>query len=498
MDSLKSGSRSANQLRHLKQLFNCHSSAGRAISTTTTATAPPSFLRHLSPHNQPLLTPCSSSVMAIRHLRTGRDPKGGFEERYEQNPGIIVPEWEAYVIERSGKYVKTLTAGTYQNDPELGRIAYILSLKEGPFSVAHQTAVTKDNVAISINGDLFLKIVNPKLASYAVEKPKDALINLARTTIQSEVGKMTLEETQSEWKVLNEKIASAINETAKEWGLECSRSEMKKKTLPQEKKVLAVAKPQIIRAELEKLADKFFSDATNVLASKAGKVSGPNLKAEWERIANSVAEKLERYLKGEEEPIVKMNQILKEGGGGERLREDHTLWPEIRRARNKKAEFIEIVPEGKAYVVERSGKYLKTILTEGAHELDPFKDIITYEYSLEEHFVRNSQPHVVTKDNATVSVSGTLCVKVVDPKLASYVIINPIDALIECANSTLQSKFREIRVDGILLEKSDTLNEEIRAAIDEAAKGWGLQCVSYEIDRISDRALLGDYTYFSS
>ncbi|CAI9103699.1 OLC1v1002232C1 [Oldenlandia corymbosa var. corymbosa] len=488
MNTLRSGSRSANQLRHLKQLLNNR----RAISTTT---APPTFLlsNHLSPRHHPVLLPPSSSVTAVRQLRTGRDPSGGFQEMYQPNPApirMVVPEEEAYVIERFGEYAKTLTAGTHQFNPALDKIAYILSLKEGPFSVTHQTAFTQDNISISIDGDLFLKIVDPKLASYAVDKPKDALLNLARTAIRSEVGKMKLEQTHGDWKVLNENIAAAVNETAKEWGLQCTRSEinMKKKTQPRVKTVLAHSNGRRIRkTELEKLADKFFSAATSLFVPKDVKVFGPFLKAEWKRIEDSVAQNLERELLNRDEPakgISESPEKLKENGGKEEFISQLDICG-IQLVPNRKAEFIELVPERKAYVVERNGKYLKT-LTEGIHELDPSKDVIAYEYSLEEHSIRTPQQDVVTKDNVALSVNGLVCVKVVDPKLASYAVRNPIDdAVIECAHSTLRSKVEElIGVDILFLNWGDTLNEEIRVAINEAAKDWGLQCVRYKIEYI--------------
>lgn len=139
----------------------------------------------------------------------------------------IVPQQQAWVIERLGRFNGTLEPGLNIIIPYIDRVAYKHSLKEDAIDVRQQSAITKDNVTLMLDGVLYVRIVDPKLASYGVSDPYFALTQLAQTTMRSEIGKMTMDHTFEERETLNANIVNAINEAAGAWGIQCMRYEIR-------------------------------------------------------------------------------------------------------------------------------------------------------------------------------------------------------------------------------------------------------------------------------
>ncbi len=138
----------------------------------------------------------------------------------------VVPEQEAWLVERLGKFHIRLLPGLNLIIPFIDRIAYKHTLKEQAMDMNQQTAITKDNVTVQIDGILYLKILDPVDASYGVSDPYYALSQLAQTTMRSEIGKINLDKTFEEREMLNAHIVEAINEAATGWGIQCMRYEI--------------------------------------------------------------------------------------------------------------------------------------------------------------------------------------------------------------------------------------------------------------------------------
>lgn len=145
---------------------------------------------------------------------------------------VFVPQQEAWVVERMGKFHKILEPGLNILAPVIDRIRYVQSLKEMAFEIPQQSAVTSDNVTLSIDGVLYLKVFDPYKASYNIDNPEFSVTQLAQTSMRSEIGKIQLDSVFRERESLNTIIVSAINNATSPWGISCLRYEIRDIKLP--------------------------------------------------------------------------------------------------------------------------------------------------------------------------------------------------------------------------------------------------------------------------
>ena len=144
----------------------------------------------------------------------------------------FVPQQQVWIVERMGQYRVSMEAGLNFLIPFIDNISYRHSLKEEAVDIPSQTAITKDNVTLIIDGILYLKITDPIQASYGVGDARYAITQMAQTTMRSELGKMTLDKTFLERDNLNVSIVQSINEASVVWGIQCLRYEIKDITPP--------------------------------------------------------------------------------------------------------------------------------------------------------------------------------------------------------------------------------------------------------------------------
>ena len=163
----------------------------------------------------------------------------------------VVPQREAFVIERLGKYSRTLDAGFHILIPFLDKVAYKHSMKEIALDVPQQTCITRDNIAVDIDGIIYLQVVDARAASYGITDYFYATTQLAQTTLRSEIGKIELDKTFEERDTMNARLVDTVDRAAEPWGIKVLRYEVKDIVPPESVKD---ALEKQMRAERERRA----------------------------------------------------------------------------------------------------------------------------------------------------------------------------------------------------------------------------------------------------
>ncbi len=260
---------------------------------------------------------------------------------------VVVPQQNAYVIERLGKYSKSLSAGFHILIPFLERIAYKHTLKEQAVDIDEQICITNDNVQVGVDGVLYMQVLDPGRASYGIGNYMFAISQLAQTTLRSEIGKIDLDRTFEERGTINQNVVAELDKASDPWGVKVLRYEIKNINPPQD--VLSAMEKQM-RAEREKRA---------VILTSEGERDAKINEAEGEKqrvIKESEAVKMQQIneAQGEAEAILAVARATAEGlktvgaavvnqGGPEAL--------QLRVAEQYIGEFGKLAKSGNTFVV---------------------------------------------------------------------------------------------------------------------------------------------------
>lgn len=202
----------------------------------------------------------------------------------------IVPQKQAYIIQRLGKYHATLDAGFHVLFPFIDHVAYKHTLKEQVVDVEPQKCITRDNITVEVDGILYLQVMDPIKASYGISNYRLAAIQLAQTTMRSEMGKLELDKSFVERMHINAEIVDAVDKASDPWGVKVTRYEIKNITPPQS---IRDAMEKQMRAEREKRALIFESEGER--QAKINRAEGEKQEA----IALSEGEKARRINEAE-------------------------------------------------------------------------------------------------------------------------------------------------------------------------------------------------------
>lgn len=263
---------------------------------------------------------------------------------------VVVPQQSAYIVERLGRYSGTLNAGFHILIPFLDVIRYRHSLKEVAIDIAEQICITRDNVQVSVDGVLYLKVLNAERASYGITNFVFAISQLAQTTLRSEVGKIELDRTFEERTNINTAVVSELDKASDPWGVKVLRYEIKNIKPPRD--VLDAMEKQM-RAEREKRA--VILNSEGIRDAAINEAEG----RKQEVIKNSEAKRTQQINEAEGEAaairsvagataegIVKVGEAIQSPGGGQAL--------QLRVAEQYIAEFGKLAKEGNSLIMPAS------------------------------------------------------------------------------------------------------------------------------------------------
>ena len=271
---------------------------------------------------------------------------------------VIVPQQSAYVIERLGRYSRTLQAGFHILMPFLDTIAYKHTLKEQAIDISEQLCITRDNVQVGVDGVLYLQVLEPQQASYGITNYQFAIAQLAQTTLRSEVGKIDLDRTFEERSSINRLIVNELDQASAPWGVKVLRYEIRNINPPTD--VLNAMEKQM-RAEREKRAVILSSEGErdakiNEAEGEKQRVIKESEATRTQQIneAQGEAEAILAVATASAEGITRIGQSVSGDGGMDAMR--------LRVAEQYIAQFGQIAKEGNTLVVPANLSDLSSML----------------------------------------------------------------------------------------------------------------------------------------
>ena len=246
----------------------------------------------------------------------------------------IVPQRSAFIVEKLGKYSKTLEAGFHLLIPFIDKVAYRHTLKEQAVDVPPQTCITRDNISVEVDGILYMQVIDPMKASYGINNYRFASIQLAQTTMRSIMGKLELDKTFEERETINHSIVEAVDKASDPWGVKVTRYEVKNIVPPvsikdaMEKQMKAEREKRAVIAESEgqkqaKINRADGDKAEVIRQSEAEKQKRINIseghKIQQVNTAEGEAEAILRVAKAKAEGIREIASALSAQGGNEAM-----------------------------------------------------------------------------------------------------------------------------------------------------------------------------------
>ncbi len=296
----------------------------------------------------------------------------------------VVPQQEAWIVERLGRYDSTLKAGLHIISPFIDSVRYCHSLKEQVIEVQEQDCITKDNILIKVDAVLYYQIIDPVRASYGISNPQAGIVQLAQTTVRSEIGKIELDRTFEERVAINAHLVAEIDQASEAWGVKVLRYEIKNIRPPDD---IREAMERQMRAEREKRAAILESEGKReaLINTAEGR--------KQEEIKGSEAQKQRQINEAEgraaairavaiatAEGIREVAKAIQEPGGSDAV--------QLRIAEQYLQEFGKLAKEGNTLVIPANLSDLASMI------------------SLATNVIRNERPHPTNPDGIAAPKAG--------------------------------------------------------------------------------------------